>query len=295
MTPITRFDFDAVLAFAVFADSLNFSAAARQLHLSQPALHVKIRKLSDQLGRPLYRRIGRTLELTEHGHLVARYGQNLGLGAREFVGQLEGSAEQAVTLAAGDGAYLYLLGAGIRSYQHAAKASLHLLSTDRDRTLAAVLGGKAQVGVAPLDSVPEAIHSAALTTVGQVLAVPATHRLAGRSRLRLKDLAGERLIVPPSGRPHRQTIDALLQSEQVDWQLAMEANGWELMLSFVAMDIGVAIVNACCRLPKGVVGMALPQMPSVRYHCFHLQGLAKSSAAMRLRMALVSHGDAWKT
>ena len=76
-----------------------------------------------------------------------------------------------------------------------------------------------------------------MTTVGQVLAVPAGHRFSKRSRLKLKDLAGERLVVPPPGRPHRQMLGALLQSEQVAWQVAMEANGWELMLSFVAMGL----------------------------------------------------------
>ena len=294
MTPIPRFDFDALLAFAVFADSMNFSAAARLLHVSQPALHVKVKKLGEQLDRQLYRRVGRTLELTEHGEAVARYGRQMRSGTQEFLGQLDGVAEQPVTLAAGEGAYLYLLGPGIRSFQRGAKAPLRLLSLDRDQSVAAVSGGKAQLGIAPLDSIPESLDATALTTVGQVLAMPVTHRLAGRSRLRLKDLAGERLVVPPPGRPHRQMLSTLLQSEQVPWELAMEANGWELMLSFVAMGVGLAVVNACCRMPKGVTAVTLPDLPSMRFHCFHLRGMARSSAVMRLKTALLAHGDAWK-
>lgn len=294
MATPSRLDFDAVLAFATFADVLNFSAAARELHISQPALHVKIRKLGEQLDRPLYRRVGRNLELTEHGELVARYGRQLRGGAGQLLGQLHGLAEQPVTLAAGEGAYLYLLGAGIREFQRDAQQPLRLLSLDRDQTVAAVLGGKAQLGVAPMDAVPEPLQSTVLTTVGQVLAVPAGHRYAGRSRLKLKDLAGERLVVPPRGRPHREMLTALLQSERVPWDVAMEANGWELMLSFVAMDAGLAVVNACCRLPQGVVTVALPELPVLRYHCFHLRGLAKSSSAGRLRATLLNHGEAWK-
>ena len=52
---------DALASFAVFADHLNFTRAAEELHISQPALHVKVRKLSESLGRPLYRRAGRRL------------------------------------------------------------------------------------------------------------------------------------------------------------------------------------------------------------------------------------------
>jgi DNA-binding transcriptional LysR family regulator len=294
MTSPLRLDFDAVVSFAVFADAMNFSAAARQLHISQPALHVKVRKLGEQLDRVLYRRVGRGLELTEHGEVIARYGRQLRTSAEDVLGQLDGTSEQPVTLAAGEGAYLYLLGAGIESFQREANAPLRLMTSDRDQTVAAVLAGKAQLGVAPLDSVPEQLHSVALTTVGQVLAVPAGHRLAGRSRLRLKDLAGERLVVPPPGRPHRQMLSALLQSEQVNWEVAMEANGWELMLNFVAMNIGLAVVNACCRMPKGVVAVSLPELPSLRYHCFHLRGVARPSSVGKLRSALLAHGDAWK-
>lgn len=290
----SRLDFDAVIAFATFADTLNFSAAARDLHISQPALHVKVRKLGESLDRSLYRRVGRALELTEHGELVARYGRQLRESAKEVLGQLEGLAEQPVTLAAGEGAYLYLLRAGITEFQQGSSAQLQLLTLNRDQAVAAVLGGKAQLGVAPLDVVPDQFQSTVLTTVGQVLAVPAGHRLAGRSRLKLKDLAGERLIVPPAGRPHREMLGALLQSAQVPWEIALEANGWELMLSFVSMGSGLAVVNACCRMPQGVVTIPLPELPTLRYHCFHLRGLVKSSPAGQLRTALLARSEAWK-
>lgn len=288
-------DLDAVMAFAAFADSLNFSEAARRMHISQPALHVKVRKLSERLDRPLYRRVGRSLELTEHGELIARYGRQLRDGTADLLAQLHGLAERPVTLAAGEGAYLYLLRAGISAFQKTAPAPLRLLTLNREEALAAVLGGKAQLGVAPLDDVPDQLQSTVLTTVGQVLAVPESHRLAARTRVKLTDLAGERLVVPPRGRPHREMLAALLQSAEVSWEVALEANGWELMLSFVAMGAGVAVVNACCRLPAGVVAIALPELPVLRYHCFYLRGLAKSTPGGQLRAALQDHGNTWKT
>jgi len=55
--PANRINLDALQSFAVFADCLNFSHAAQTLHISQPALHVKVRKLGEQLDRVLYRRV----------------------------------------------------------------------------------------------------------------------------------------------------------------------------------------------------------------------------------------------
>ena len=53
---------DALRAFAVFAEHRNFTTAAAALRLSQPSLHVKIRKLADGLGRRAVptRRAGRS-------------------------------------------------------------------------------------------------------------------------------------------------------------------------------------------------------------------------------------------
>ena len=50
-------------AFVTFAEHLNFTRAARARHLSQPARHAQVRKLSEALGATLYRR----MEKVEHG------------------------------------------------------------------------------------------------------------------------------------------------------------------------------------------------------------------------------------
>lgn len=85
-----------------------------------------------------------------------------------------------------------------------------------------------------------------------------------------------------------------LQSASVEWQPAVEANGWELMLHFVKLGIGVAIVNACCRIPPGVSVRPLPELPSVQFHLFHAKKpLSKPTA--ELKAALLRHADTWKS
>jgi LysR family transcriptional regulator, low CO2-responsive transcriptional regulator len=288
-------NFDAVHAFAVFAESMNFSAAALRLHISQPALHVKIRKLGEQLNCPLYRREGRALILTVQGEKVALFARQMRDAGDTFLADLSGlSLSRPVVLAAGEGAYLYLLEEGIRTFQRAPDAALHLMSLNGADTLRAVLAGQAQLGVAPLDTVPDGIQATRLTSVEQVLAVPADHRLAKRSRVKLQDLSGERLVVPPVDRPHRQMLSALLQSAQIPWEIAVEASGWELMLSLVAMRSGVAVVNACCRLPKGLVAIPISELPSVHYACFHLRGADQHAHVARLKKCLLAHSNDWK-
>jgi DNA-binding transcriptional LysR family regulator len=100
-------------SFLAFGEELNFTRAAARLHLSQPALHVQIRKLAEDVGDPLYRRVGRALELTPAGRELLGFGRELRDRTDSFLASLRGASPQRVVLAAGEGALLYSLGPAI--------------------------------------------------------------------------------------------------------------------------------------------------------------------------------------
>ncbi|MCB1850736.1 MAG: LysR family transcriptional regulator, partial [Gammaproteobacteria bacterium] len=57
-------------AFAAVAESLSFSRAADQLHITQPAVSKRIASLEEKLGTRLFDRIGRNVALTQAGDLL---------------------------------------------------------------------------------------------------------------------------------------------------------------------------------------------------------------------------------
>lgn len=59
-------------AFEAAARHLSFTKAAHELFVSQGAISGHVRKLETQLGRPLFRRLHRRVELTECGRRLAR-------------------------------------------------------------------------------------------------------------------------------------------------------------------------------------------------------------------------------
>lgn len=294
---IPRTNLDALQSFAVFADTLNFSESARLLHISQPALHAKVRKLAEQLDTKLYMRVGGALELTGAGEQVARHARELLTLNQRFVkGLAEGRDQPVATLAAGEGAYLYLLGKALSQFSGpGASPHLQLLTRNRDEAIQAVRAGQAQLGIAPLGTVPADLAAVRLTVVGQVLVVPRTHALASRKSVRLRDLKDAQLIVPPAGRPHRELLGRLLQAESVPWQPSLEANGWELMLRFAQLGFGLAVVNACCRIPKGLAAVPLQGYPPLEYHVFHAADRPPAPHVRRLMDALLAHRDHWKS
>ena len=127
---------DALSSFAVFADHLNFTRAAEELHISQPALHVKVGKLAAAVGAQLYAREGRQLELSPAGRAVADFARRSRAELAEFLAGL-GAPEESVVLAAGEGAHRYVLGPAVRLLSSRG-VRLRLLSTDRIETVAAV-------------------------------------------------------------------------------------------------------------------------------------------------------------
>lgn len=285
---------DWLQAFLAFSQSMNFTHAAKALHISQPALHVKIGKLAAWLGQPLYHKAGRNLVLTPAGEMMAAFARDEHERLLAFASELRGTAlGRPAILCAGTGAYLYLLGAAISAFVQSAAHPLKLLTGDRDRTLDLVSTGRANLGVTVLDAAQPGIAAEVLTEVGQVLVLPRGHRLAKRRTVRLTDLQDEALIVPPQDRPHRIMLNHMLMNAGVSWRVAVEANGWELMLHFAAMNIGLAIVNGCCRVPAGLIAKPLAELPKIRYQIVERMGAHPHAGAEALKTLLRANADAW--
>jgi LysR family transcriptional regulator, glycine cleavage system transcriptional activator len=63
---------DFLRSFEAVARRLSFSAAAEDLHLTQPAVSRQIKSLEEELGTPLFNRGTRRVELTSAGHSLLR-------------------------------------------------------------------------------------------------------------------------------------------------------------------------------------------------------------------------------
>jgi LysR family transcriptional regulator, low CO2-responsive transcriptional regulator len=254
---------DAVRAFAVFAEHRNFTTAASALRISQPSLHVKIRKLGEALGIELYQRVGRQLELTPAGQRLAVFAEEARRRAADFVGELT-TEPGPVRIAAGRGSLRWVISPAVQAIIRSGR-EVQLITADREAALRGVVNGSADVAVIALDPPPRTVRSRRIATFPQLLVIGARHPLAGRAQLHLTDLAGLGLLVPPAGRPHRQALDRALAEAGVAWRVAAEVDGWDLMVHFAALGLGAAVVNGCVKLPARLRGVPIVDLPPVRY------------------------------
>jgi LysR family transcriptional regulator, low CO2-responsive transcriptional regulator len=275
-------NYEWIFAFVVFAEHLNFTRAANELHISQPALHVQIKKLTHALGRPLYRRTGKVLSLTPEGKRLAAFGRDVQERGRAVVEELRGQALSGpIILAAGQGAFLYLLGPAIQRFPKD-RWPLRLLSMSGPEAIEAVREAKAHLSVVAAELPPADLTATPLRSVGQKVVLPSSHRLARRRSLRPEDLRGQPLVVAPAGSPHRVMLQQLLRASGCELTVAVEATGWELMLQFAKYGVGVAVVNDFCPAPRGMVGIPLEGAAPITYYLIERDGRPSQGAeAMR--------------
>jgi DNA-binding transcriptional LysR family regulator len=70
-------ELDDLQAVLVLAETLHFGRAAERLHVSQPALSKRIRRIEGRIGGPLFVRGYRDVQLTEAGRLLASRSRHL--------------------------------------------------------------------------------------------------------------------------------------------------------------------------------------------------------------------------
>lgn len=105
-------DIRALHYFRTVAEFGSYSRGAEFLRISQPAVSRQIRKLEEDLGRPLFRRTGHGVSLTEAGEMLQERAQVLFRGleqARAEIRSSQGGLTGTVSLAIPSGAGQWLL------------------------------------------------------------------------------------------------------------------------------------------------------------------------------------------
>lgn len=79
-----------LLYFWVVAKEGTIAAACKELNLAQPTISAQLRALERSLGEKLFTRVGRNLALTETGHIVYRYADEIFSLGRDLLDTIQG-------------------------------------------------------------------------------------------------------------------------------------------------------------------------------------------------------------
>ncbi|NUR76613.1 MAG: LysR family transcriptional regulator [Thermoleophilia bacterium] len=187
------------LTFREVARQRSFSRAAVSLSLTQPAVSQQIRALELQLGEQLIERRRGQFELTAVGELLLEHAEALHERlqlAKLQLGESAGAARRQLRLAAFPSALATLVPSAIARLHAETEIEVSAVQGSTEDAVAAVRDGRAHIALCFQDaSLPRREHAgtrrsdvleeAMLATVGR------GHRLAGRKRIRLAELADD--------------------------------------------------------------------------------------------------------
>jgi DNA-binding transcriptional LysR family regulator len=230
--------------FKTVVEHRNFTRAAEQLSLTQPAVTHQMQTLARALGQPLFQ-TGRVFELTPVGHAVyERAGRVLALVREtgEAIDDLVGLRRGSVRVAGDTTVSVYVLPDALAAFHkdhHDIDLSLEVVRRDTVREL--LLRGEVDLGILnvteddPLLAVEPLLENEFLC-----FSAP-THPLAARSGLEPRDLAGAPLLVREPGSGTREATDEVLGAAGVRPDLEMANNG--ALKRTVAGGLGVTVVS----------------------------------------------------
>ena len=189
--------------FVAAAESGNFTKAAAQCFISQPALSRAVAELEAEIGLPLFVRGGKMLTLTAAGTACLEEARRLLIQAEGMVGRVREAARGIRRLAVG---YIVLghLNVFRRYVDEAAQLAdrfpeitFDTVYADMPDLKARLLDGRLNLAVLPescAGDLPE--HDrAVIGSGGAAVIVPRGHRLFGRSAVRIADLRGEDFVL----------------------------------------------------------------------------------------------------
>jgi LysR family transcriptional regulator, transcriptional activator of the cysJI operon len=238
-----------IRVFRTVAQHLNFSRAAEELLLTQPAVTQQIKALEDEFGVPLFDRGGGHIALTPGGRALLPFAEKMRLLSDEAIAAVAGAyGEQAGELALGASQTIaqYLLPKLVAGFRHTnPKVRITVRSGNTDEVLETLLAREIQLALIEGPEQRKDVHVEPFMEDHIVLVVPASHDWANRE-IQLADLKDEPLLVREFGSGSRRVVEQALAGAGVkvkDLTISMELDSTEGLLNAVEAGLGVTFVS----------------------------------------------------
>ncbi|MGE0210570.1 MAG: hydrogen peroxide-inducible genes activator [Parvibaculaceae bacterium] len=236
--------------FDALASHAHFRRAAAQAHVTQPALSMQIADFERELGVPLVERQARATVLTEEGREVARRAREILLAvddlvdyARHHRAPLTGSLRVGVIPTVAP----YLLPRVLPLLkEHYPELRLRLRESQTAVLVEEVFAGQLDAALLALPVEHDGIETMALFEDAFLLAMPESHRLAGRDHVSPKEIAGEPLLLLEEGHCLRQQTMAVCRNAGATQFDTFGATSLATLSELVINGYGLTLLPEIC-------------------------------------------------
>lgn len=238
--------------FKAVAETKNITLAARQLHISQPAVSLQIQNIENQYGAKLFNRSNKGVTLTRAGTILYDYVcrmLDMTLNVKQAISEIaddhRGEVKIGATLTIGEYVMPYILAC---LYKMRPDIDFKVSIANTETITQDILERKFRIGLVegPVsenkDLTIENFWHDELAVI-----VPYHHPWAKKGSVTINELSTARLIMREVGSGTRKVVELLLQEKGFDlagFNITMELGSTQAIKQVVAAGLGVTIISS---------------------------------------------------
>ena len=228
------------------AETGSFTACGRKLHVSQSAISRQILLLEEELGEPLFLRVGRQVRMTPAAESLVQLGQRVFLDVRETVGAITDRTRElrgTLRLSGGMTVCLYIFPPLLKHLRRVhPNLDVRLTVATAGRSVQEIRGGRVDAGLLTLPVQESDLVTVPVLREELLLVTTPTHPLARRRKVTPPDLDGQPFVLFEVGSATRKVIDQFFATEKIEPTIVMDTENVEIIKAMVKTGMGVGIV-----------------------------------------------------
>jgi LysR family transcriptional regulator, carnitine catabolism transcriptional activator len=248
-----RFDIslEDLQTFVAVANLGGIGRAARHLHLSQPSVSNRIRRLEEKLNVRLLERNERGVQLTQQGRQLHQQAADTLLGLNELLQSFHlGNADLKRPVRLGVAVPMvqfkvpFLINLFQQRHPHAVVQIFEHIFED---AIDALMTGRCDFAILTCDDLPEALESETLLIDTTALLVSRDHPLGAQTHVKLEDALKYPVLLPGKRYPQLSPVYKAVEDRGLTMRLAPEAEGVRHPLTLMIMaaaGLGVVVSPA---------------------------------------------------
>ena len=241
-----HFTLQQLKLFEAVSRNASYTRAAEELHLTQPAVFIQIKRLEAQVGLSLFEVVGKKIFSTVAGKTMYQAScdilervEELKNSVEMLKGEVKGPLQLAV-ISTSKYFMPHLLGMFLSQYPD---VEPKLVFTNRAKVIQRLHNNEDDFVV--MGQIPEDEHLETHPFLENILVLIAhpEHPLAKKKKLTLEDIVGERFLMREEGSGTRLVLDRLLDAKGLKIEPYMELGSSEAIKQGVMAGLGLAMLS----------------------------------------------------
>lgn len=242
-------EFDQLRYFLRVADLANFTRAAEELGVSQPALSRSIQRLEEELGQPVFERQGRSLSLTDAGTLLqGRALQILSLIEDTKAKICDDGQSGRVRVGAIPTIAPYFLPEVLQRFsEEFPRATLIVQESTTDHLLKSCTQGEIDLAILAAPVPAKYLEVEVLFKEELLLVLPPDHPLVEKEKIRLSDVEPYPFVLLDEAHCLSDNIATLCRERSFQPVAVERASQLAMVQELVSLSHGVSMIPAMAR------------------------------------------------